>query len=148
MTGRPPLMGEEDKEATVAYVLDALSEGRLLAEIADELGMKRPTLFAYCHATKALSDAYARAREEGLHVRGERLRALTREEMPRLPSGGIDSAAVAQLRIQVDAEKWVLGKLLPHVYGDKIQTEHSGSLEVVSKDQRDAAVRAAMKADE
>jgi asparagine synthetase B (glutamine-hydrolysing) len=142
------LMSAEEKARTVAYVLDALSEGRLLAEIADEMGIKRPTLFAYCHETAELSDKYARAREDGLHARGERLRALTDKPMPLLNSGGVDSGAVAQLRIQVDAEKWMLSKLLPHVYGDKIQTEHSGSVEVVSKDQRDAAVRAAMKADE
>lgn len=57
-----------------------------------------------------------------------------------------DSAAAA--RVQIDARKWVAGKLRPKVYGDKLDVEHSGSIDLVTKEQRDAAVAAAAKADQ
>jgi len=47
-----------------------------------------------------------------------------------LPSGGIDSAAVAQLRLEVDTDKWLFARLLSTVFGDKVQTELSGSVGV------------------
>lgn len=113
-----------------AEVLERLREGETLADIARDMGMKRPTLHKQLHATPELSDAYARARETGLHVRAERLVAKAATPLPTLTSGGIDPAAVSQLKLEVDTEKWILSKLVPHVYGDKQQIEHSGSVSI------------------
>lgn len=33
------------------------------------------------------------------------------------------------LRLQVDTLKWAASKLHPKIYGDKVQTEHSGSID-------------------
>lgn len=97
-----------------------MADGELLAEIADSLGVKRTTLYMQLQAAPKLVDAYARAREEGLHARGERLRLLAQEQVERSANGSLDSAAVAQLKLRVDVEKWTLAKLLPRVYGDKL----------------------------
>lgn len=44
-----------------------------------------------------------------------------------------DTAEDAQLaRLQVDARKWVASKLLPKVYGDKQEIEHSGKIESIT----------------
>jgi hypothetical protein len=37
----------------------------------------------------------------------------------------------AKARLQIDARKWMAGKMLPKRYGDKIDLEHSGEVEVV-----------------
>ena len=50
--------------------------------------------------------------------------------LPVLASGGIDPAAVSQLKLEIDTEKWTLSKLVPHVYGDKQQIEHSGQVSI------------------
>jgi hypothetical protein len=44
----------------------------------------------------------------------------------RLPTGGLDSAEVAQLRLEVDTDKWLLARLLATVFGDKTQTTLTG----------------------
>lgn len=114
----------------IETALDRLRDGETLAEIAESLGLKRPTLHSWLHATKELSDAYARAREAGLHSRAERLVAKASTPLPVLASGGIDPAAVSQLKLEIDTEKWTLSKLVPHVYGDKQQIEHSGQVSI------------------
>ncbi len=116
-----------------ATALERLREGETLAEIAASLGVKRPTLHLWLHSTPESADAYARAREDGLHVRAERLVAKAATPLPTLQSGGIDPAAVTQLKLEIDTEKWTLSKLVPHVYGDKQQIEHSGSISLADK---------------
>lgn len=108
------------------YTLERLTDGDMLAEIAESLGMKRTTLYMRMTATPAKLDVYLRARDEGLMARGENLRRMAREPMPTLQSGGVDSAAVSQLKLVIETEKWTLAKLLSRVFGDKVQTELTG----------------------
>ena len=44
------------------------------------------------------------------------------------PKEADDSIKTARDRLRVDSRKWVASKLLPKKYGDKVQTEHSGSI--------------------
>lgn len=56
---------------------------------------------------------------------------------------------IQRSRLRIDQRKWMAGKLKPKVYGDKQETVHSGSVEIrnLTKEQRDAAVAAAKRAD-
>ena len=117
-----------ERHAQIAEVLDRLANGELLSEIADDIGTSRPNLFKWMHATPELSDAYARARADGLLARGERLSKKAARAVGRLPSGGLDAAEVAQLRLEVDTDKWLLARLLSTVFGDKVDLNHSGSI--------------------
>jgi transposase len=119
---KPAAITDEQAEAA----LDKLREGMMLAEIAREFGVKRTTLLAKLNSTPEWSDAYARAREDGLDTRAEELEMLASEPLPSTATGGIDSAAVAQLRLRIDARKWILGKMLAYKYGEKITQEHTG----------------------
>lgn len=117
-------------EEAQAYAIERLAEGALLAEIAQEVGIKRTTLYMRLQATPELVDAYARAREEGLLARGEKLRTLAQRELPKLPSGAIDPSALGQLKLEVDTEKWTLSKLLARVFGDKLDLDVKGTMSV------------------
>lgn len=102
------------------YALEQMSDGRHLAEIADEVGLKRTTLYMRLQATPELVDAYTRAREAGHDARAEKLSQLAASEVCRTPSGAIDSAAVQQLKLRIETDKWLLAKLAPKRYGDKL----------------------------
>ena len=117
-----------ERHAQIAEVLDRLANGELLSEIADDIGASRPTLFRWLHETPELADVYARARADGLLARGERLSKKAARAVGRLPSGGLDAAEVAQLRLEVDTDKWLLARLLSTVFGDKVDLNHSGSI--------------------
>jgi hypothetical protein len=38
----------------------------------------------------------------------------------------LNSDVIAHTRLQIDTRKWLLSKMLPKVYGDKVQQEHTG----------------------
>ncbi|MCG3776453.1 MAG: hypothetical protein JW395_3312 [Nitrospira sp.] len=49
---------------------------------------------------------------------------------PDNPGWRFNGDAVARSRLRVDTRKWFLSKLMPKVYGDKLDVEHSGNLTV------------------
>jgi hypothetical protein len=66
-------------------------------------------------APKQLFDRYARAREHQFAYWADEIKSisdLTRSDM----------GAVQKARLQIDTRKWLLAKLLPKVYGDRIET--------------------------
>jgi hypothetical protein len=46
-----------------------------------------------------------------------------------LQDGSPNSANVQRARLQVDTRKFLLAKLAPKVYGDRVEVEHSGTVE-------------------
>ena len=54
----------------------------------------------------------------------------------------VDAGAVAHAKLRIDSRKWIASKLKPKVYGDKMQTEVSGSLETMSEDEIDKKIAA------
>jgi hypothetical protein len=39
----------------------------------------------------------------------------------------LNSDVIAHTRVQIDTRKWILSKMLPKIYGDKITQEHTGA---------------------
>ena len=52
----------------------------------------------------------------------------------------IDAGAVAHAKLRIDSRKWSAAKLKPKTYGDKMQTEVSGSLETMSEEEIDKKI--------
>lgn len=92
-------------------VLDAVARGELLLEVA-----KKPDLPSRAEIYRELlnerwRDAYARARELQAHAIAEK--AVNDVENTR------DDANLARLKF--DARRWLVGKIAPRIYGDKIE---------------------------
>lgn len=117
-------------------LLDDLAETGNLTASCRNVGVKKTTFLDACARDAELADRYTRAREAGLDTEADR--AI--EEATQATDAGL-------ARVALDARKWYLSKLMPKRYGDKIETVHSGSVEITSKEQRDAAVAAATRAD-
>lgn len=45
----------------------------------------------------------------------------------------LNGEAVARSRLRVDTRKWYLSKVLPKVYGEKIDVNNSGTVEVIKR---------------
>lgn len=76
---------------------------------------------------------YTRAKEDQLQFMSEEITNLTYDMQKliregRTYTGENVNAAVAALRVQIDSLKWLLSKLAPKKYGDKI--EHTGNVDV------------------
>lgn len=72
-----------------------------------------------------LATQYARAKESQCEYWTEQLMSKTIELSDRVQRGDIDvdfvSASVQALRLEVDTIKWLLSKLMPKKYGDKLE---------------------------
>jgi transposase len=63
---------------------------------------------------------YARAREAQVEAMGEDLIEIADN----------NTGDPQRDRLRVDARKWLMSKVAPKKYGDKVETVHSGSVEV------------------
>jgi len=89
------------------------------------------------------SAQYARSREIGYAGLADEI--LNIADTPVVGSRSVSKATGLEItegdmiehrRLQVDVRKWMLSKMLPKVYGDKIQTEHSGEVTVLGMSER------------
>ena len=79
-----------------------------------------------------LAARYARARLKGNESDFERLDEWANEPPPRLENGAIDNGWNAWNRTRIDTTKWSLAKRQPGRYGDKIEHEHKGSVNITA----------------
>lgn len=85
------------------------------------------------------SAQYARAREVGYLRMADQLVdiaddstndfMLKAETKDGTVAIGINREVLERTRLRIDTRKWLLSKALPKIYGDKLQTEHSGKVE-------------------
>jgi hypothetical protein len=75
-------------------------------------------------AAKFASD-YARAREIGYQKMAEEVIEISDEEVIG-PDGYIDNGAVQRARLRAESRKWLLSKMLPKQFGDKVTQEITG----------------------
>lgn len=107
---------------------------RICAEIADGLSLRtvcnaddmpsRVSVFRWIRENEDFKDRFDRARKEGAHALVDDMQGLADDET-------LDPNS---RRIRVDTRKWIASKMLPKVYGEKVQLsgDENGSPIVVS----------------
>ncbi|AXY22817.1 hypothetical protein CD178_02061 [Komagataeibacter saccharivorans] len=134
-------------------ILERLSDGESLASICDQKGM--PSRGAVNHWVLTDHDGfasrYACAREAGLMTLADDILVISddgRNDTYQDADGNdrVNQDVVQRSRLRVDSRKWLLSKLLPKQYGDKLNLEHSGEVAMnqMPDDQLDARLRALM----
>ena len=143
-----------DEFATQATKLSAL--GATDQEIADFFEVDVRTIYRWKHD----HDAFCHALKTGKQVADERVerslyqRAIgyEQEEVKIFMPGGAESPVYAPFRAKVAPDTTAAIFWLKNRRGadwrDKQEVEHSGSIEALTKEQRDAAVAAASRADQ
>lgn len=97
------------------------------------------TVLLWVDTNAAFAEQYVRARRLGYALLAEELVEIADEvefepvpgppgEEPRAVR--VDATAVARNRLRVDTRKWMLSKMLPKVFGDKIDHTHTGTVNV------------------
>ncbi len=113
-----------------------IAEGQSLREIcrADDMPGKS-TVFQWLQKDKAFADQYAQAREaQADHWADEILEIAddgTNDWTKRQNRDGstyteVDHEHVTRSRLRVDSRKWLMSKLLPKKYGDRVDLTHTG----------------------
>lgn len=119
-------------------VCEAIATGGALYKICEERDdfPAERTIYQWLEKHEEFAQKYARARERQADRRADEVVVIADTE-----------ADPQRARNRMDARKWHSAKLAPKKYGEKIEQTHSGSIEITSKEQRDAAVAAAIRAD-
>lgn len=99
------------------HICERLSDGESLRSICRDAEFPdKATVFRWLAVNKEFRDQYARARETQADAIADEILNIADEA---------DDAAKA--RVQIDARKWLAGKLRPKVYGDKVSQEITGA---------------------
>lgn len=125
-------------------ILARLAEGELAVNLCKDFGLRRATLWDWKRKNKQFAELYARAREDQLECWADEIvhtakddskDILQQVEETTLANGDTitktkntsDNTAVNRHRLEVDAKKWVMCKLVPDKYGDKVQSQLTGA---------------------
>ena len=73
---------------------------------------------------------YARARHLLAEHWADEVLASGDEPPEITPDGRRDAAAVQHQRLRVDSRKWLLSKVLPKLYGDRVAVDHAGGVAI------------------
>ena len=127
--GRPRLYSQEIAEE----LLDRLAAGESLESICRDDHMPAPPTVRKWVAQRtegvdgapAFSAEYARAREFGYDAMAERLLEFGLTDYIG-PDGYVDNGEIQRLRLLSDNRRWLLSKLMPRKYGDKVTQEITG----------------------
>lgn len=127
-------------------ICERIAEGESLRAICADDGMPtKSNVFRWLSADGSRADQYARAREcqadsifdEILHIADTPVLGQKR----KTTSDGKEEVSFGDMiehrRLQVEARKWMAGKLRPKVYGDKLELDGKVGLTVVLESDAD-----------
>ena len=108
-------------------VLELLAEGNSLRKAAKEAGTSEGTVYRWLDMNPQFAEEYARVRACAYRMLADEIIEISDETEVEAKYQGDDvkldlsATAVARNRLRVDARKWMLSKMLPKVYGDKLE---------------------------
>lgn len=109
-----------------SILMQMTHDGKSLRQACKSEGIAPSTFIDWVDADPALAEQYGRAREALIEHWAEDVIEISDEAVPSTANGGLDSAAVAKQRLQVDSRKWILSKLSPKRFGDKVEQTLQG----------------------
>src|SRR5688500_1518798 len=121
-------------ESSFRYVLRRIASGSDITAACMELrakGTRGPSparFLRWCQKRPDREQAYARARASGIELRITSM--YRRIARCNATDPAMLSAQVARMRLVIDTSKWEACKVIPKLYGDKLQHEHSGNVSI------------------
>lgn len=127
---------EEEKQILFDAIIQDISENGVSLFAALKNRLSSTTFYAFMDEDESRIKRYARATE----LRAEKMAEETLDiadsvdnDLITLPDGRevVNNNVINRDRLRVDTRKWLLAKMHPKKYGDKISTEISGELKVI-----------------
>ncbi|MDX0320355.1 terminase small subunit protein [Sinorhizobium meliloti] len=125
-------------------VLEKLSIGKSLREICSAEGMPSESLVRkWVMKDEDFGAQYARAREAGMEALADEILQIADSQegdVLKTEDGRevVNHDAIQRARLRVDTRKWLMSKIAPKKYGDRLDLNHSGSIGALSDDALDA----------
>lgn len=110
-----------NREEVSQKIFALMREGKSTLKACAEIGISQSTFAEWARENKDLAVEYARAREDLIEFMAQQIIEIADAPVGSTDSGATDTGAVQKQRLQVDARKWLLSKLAPKKYGDKLE---------------------------
>lgn len=124
----------------VANICERLSLGESLREICRDDNMPgKSTVMRWLHAHEEFRDQYARAREaQAEHWADEIIEISddgsndweTRQSKDGSSYEAVNAEVINRSRLRVDTRKWLMARMAPKKYGDKVTQAHEGEVKL------------------
>lgn len=103
-------------------ILDAMTnDGLSCFKACQAVEVPNSTFMLWLSKDSDLAERYARAREDLIERIASETLDIADAPVGSTPLGATDSGMVQKQRLQVDTRKWLLSKLAPKKYGEKIE---------------------------
>jgi hypothetical protein len=118
------------------YVLKRVGSGVSIRGACRELrskGERAPSVQSFlrwCEKSPERMEQYARAKRLGTEALVDEINDILDQAGNGASDPAMLNAQVQKARARVDARKWAASKLLPKLYGDKLQHEHTGNVSI------------------
>lgn len=128
-TGRPPSAYTPER---AAEILRRIADAESLKSICQDMGVAQQTVYGWVIDNhEGFGESYARAKhlmalrwaDELDEIAGDRRDDFKQNEEGKWVP---DYEVIARSKLRIDTRKWVLAKMLPKVYGDKVVAELTG----------------------
>jgi len=126
-----PNARQYDREKITGFVCYQIAQGRSLRSILDnDDDLPSPSVFLkWIGACSILREQYTHARQMAYELLADEIVSISDENYTTDEHGvkeRLSSEAIQRNRLRVDTRKWMLSKMLPRVYGDKLTQEVTG----------------------
>lgn len=126
----------DERKAIIEKVLTNMIEGMSLRKSCLASGTTAQSFIRWCDDDKSLSERYAHAREAMIDKMADELLDIADTPAKTNENGSIDNGAVQEKRLQIDTRKWVLSKIAPKKYGDKLEVSGDSGSPLVHRIER------------
>ena len=113
-------------------VCELIAAGCSLRQVARVIGLTEAAIRKWVQDDKEFGGHYEKAMVDRWEKMADELVELADADCTG-PDGRPDNALVQQRRLQVDTRKWILSKMLPRKYGDKIEISSDPDAPVLSR---------------
>ena len=126
-----PNARQYDREKITEFVCYQIAQGRSLRSIcdSDDNLPNADGFLKWLEGAPALRTQYARAREAGYLLLADEIVDIADENYTTDEHGvreRLTNEAIARNRLRVETRKWMLAKMLPKVYSDRVTQEITG----------------------
>ena len=120
-TKAPTKTGSPDRRKIANLVFAGMRSGMSAFKACQVAGVNQSTFSRWLDEDAKLAEEYARAREDLIERMANEVLELSDVDVGLQPDGKRDWAAVQKHKLQVDTRKWLLSKLAPKKFGDKLE---------------------------
>ena len=127
---KKPKIGETKYTPEIAaYICEQIALGRSLRSVCRDEGMPNNATVNHwvIDDREGFAKHYARARLAQMSALEDDLLEIADVEPGMTESGATDSGYVAHQKLKIDTRKWLMSKIAPKKYGEKLDLQHTGA---------------------